>query len=204
MQLDQAPGQGQAEAGPAPPVPGVPACSNSLKMRSWSAGSMPTPVSATAISTRSPSRRAPHGDRAAGGREADGVGQQVEDDLAQLAPSASIAPTSGSTSSASARPLLPARSRTTRRPSSRHSATSTLSVSRSMRPASILARSRMSVISSSRWRPAAWMSSAVGGLARGEGARGGVAQHVGEVDDGVQRRAQLVGHVGQEAASSRR
>ena len=67
-----------------------------------------------------------------------------------------------------------------------------------MRPASTLERSRMSLISESRWWPEAWMSrmySACFGVKLAEQA---VLQHFGEADDRVERRAQLVRHVGQE------
>src|SRR6516225_8111055 len=65
----------------------------------------------------------------------------------------------------------------------------------SMRPASILERSRMSLMRASRWRPAprTRSSGSVSCFALGI-----LAQHLADADDGVERRAQLVAHVGEE------
>ena len=65
-------------------------------------------------------------------------------------------------------------------------------------PASILERSRMSLISSSRWLPAVWMFSRKRCRRGCSSPRVDVDEHAGEADDRVERRAQLVRHVGQE------
>ena len=75
------------ESGRPSPVPSVLlpvgcACSNSSKIVSRSAAGCPAPVSATAISTLSVVESGGDVDPAAGGRELDGVGEEVEDDLA--------------------------------------------------------------------------------------------------------------------------
>jgi hypothetical protein len=68
-----------------------------------------------------------------------------------------------------------------------------------MRPASIFDMSRMSLMTSSRNRPLRWMSreySAV--FIRTHGPEHFGQHHLGEADDGVERRSQLVAHVGEE------
>ena len=68
-----------------------------------------------------------------------------------------------------------------------------------MRPASIFDMSRMSLMTSSRYWPLWWMSRQYSlifvGAERAEHAR---FHDLGEADDGVERRAQLVAHVGEE------
>ncbi len=56
-------------------------CWKESKMRSWSAGSMPMPVSVTVTSISSPSRQARTVDAPAVRRELHGVAQQVEHHL---------------------------------------------------------------------------------------------------------------------------
>ena len=65
----------------------LPAWRNSSKTRSWSSGAMPMPVSAHARSRPAPSASAAprRSTRPPSGRELDRVGQQVEDDLLDLA-----------------------------------------------------------------------------------------------------------------------
>ena len=67
-----------------------------------------------------------------------------------------------------------------------------------MRPASIFDRSRMSLISPSRCLPAPWIfsRSAIAGLVAAVGRV--FDQDFAVADDGVERRAQLVAHVGEE------
>ena len=67
-----------------------------------------------------------------------------------------------------------------------------------MRPASTFDRSRMSLISASRCLPDEWMSLQVVVLLLVELAEQALEQHLGEADDRVERRAQLVRHVGEE------
>ena len=78
--------------------------------------------------------------------------------------------------------------------------TSKVSTSSSMRPASIFDRSRMSLISDSRCLPEDEDVLQVVVLLLVQLAEHALDQHLGEADDGVQRRAQLVRHVRQELA----
>ena len=64
--------------------PSCRACSNSSKIRSWSSGAMPGPVSATATSTTPSVKWSRDVDAPVRRRELDGVRQQVEHDLAEL------------------------------------------------------------------------------------------------------------------------
>ena len=76
---------------------------------------------------------------------------------------------------------------------------SSSSKSRRMRPASILAMSRMSLMTSSRYCPLVQDVAAIFvvfvGAERAEHAR---LHDLGKADDGVERRAQLVAHIGEE------
>ena len=65
-------------------------------------------------------------------------------------------------------------------------------------PASTLDRSRMSLISSSRWSAEEWMSSRYSSCFSFTSPNSFCCKHLGEADDGVQRGPQLVAHVGQE------
>jgi hypothetical protein len=91
-------------------------------------------------------------DAASAGRELDRVREEVEDDLAY--PSAVIVISSGSVSMASVSPAPLARSLSIETALLRISGIATEESSSSMRPASILARSRTSLISESRCLPA--------------------------------------------------
>src|SRR5436189_6312890 len=66
----------------------------------------------------------------------------------------------------------------------------------SIRPASILERSRMSLIRASKCRPAP--STRSSGSRSCFDASAILAQHLGDTDDGVERCAQLMAHVGEE------
>ena len=104
----------------------------------------------------------------------------------------------GSTRSSSVMPCRCARSRTSVIALSSASAGRTSDSSSSMRPASILDRSRMSLMSESRCLPEAWMSLRYSSCFVVQLAEHPLEQHLGEADDRVQRRAQLVRHVGEE------
>ena len=86
VQEREAPRQGQAEAGALllPSRARVDLVELS-KILAWSASAMPMPVSATAISTAPPQARRRDGHGAALRRELDGVGDQVEQHLLELA-----------------------------------------------------------------------------------------------------------------------
>ena len=76
---------------------------------------------------------------------------------------------------------------------------STCSGSSRMRPASIFDMSRMSLMTSSRYWPLWWMSRQYSRyLSRAERAEHARLHDLGEADDGVERRAQLVAHIGEE------
>ena len=95
-------------------------------------------------------------------------------------------------------PCRAARSRTMDRPYSRASPSAKVECSSSIRPASTLDRSRISLSSSSRCLPGAADVAQVLLLALVEVAEHALEQHLGEADDGVERRPQLVRHAGQE------
>ena len=76
--------------------------------------------------------------------------------------------------------------------------TSNVSRNRSIRPASILERSRMSLISPSRCLPAALIRWRSGRKASASSVLGLLLEHLGVADDRVQRRPQFVAHVRQE------
>ena len=142
--------------------------------------------------------RAETSTRPSAGRELDRVGEEVEDDLAH----ASLVGrdrdllrlgVEGEREPAAARAL--ACIETALR---RMSGIATCESSSSMRPASILARSRTSLISESRCLPASSTSLDVGELALVQLAEHLLVQHLAEADDRVQRRAQLVRHRGEE------
>ena len=96
-------------------------------------------------------------------------------------------------------PCCAARSRTMRDAVlERRPAADTAPSSSSIRPASTFDRSRISLISSSRWRPGVADVPHVLVLPLVELAEHPVEQHVGEADDRVERRAQLVRHARQE------
>ena len=120
---------------------------------------MPMPVSLTATSSTPPEPARAHRHLAAVGRELHRVGQQVEQDLLELAlVGAHLAeprrrPPAPARCRGAARARAPASSRCPAPPARRSSSTSS-----SMRPASIFDRSRMSLISDSRCLPDEWMS----------------------------------------------
>ena len=69
---------------------------------------------------------------------------------------------------------------------------------RSILPASILERSRMSLISASRWRPEVWISATYSACLSLSSPNSRSRQHLRETDHGVEWGAQLVRHVGEE------
>ena len=95
--------------------------------------------------------------------------------------------------------LSSARAETTRMASLRKRPSRTSCRSSRMRPASIFDMSRMSLMTSSRYWPLWWMSRQYSpyfsAAERAEHAR---LHDLGEADDGVERRAQLVAHIGEE------
>ena len=104
----------------------------------------------------------------------------------------------GSSSTRKSRPFCSASGRNARSTSSQTSTSATAPRSTSILPASTLDRSRMSLISDSRSVPAAWIVCGELDLLVGEVAVGVVGQQPRQDQQRVQRRAQLVAHVGQE------
>ena len=174
-------------------------CWNSSKIRSWSSGAMPGPVSATETLHLAVDPRRAHVDLPAGGRELHGVREQVEDDL--LDP-ALVALDDVDLRIGRERDADPVLRRRARAPSPHRArappAARTARTSSSTCPASTLERSRTSLISESRWCPEETMSSRYSACFSLTVAEHLVAQHLREADDRVERRPQLVRHVGQE------
>ena len=115
-----------------------------------------------------------------------------------LRSSATISPSRGSTSMPSVMPCRCARSRISVIALESADGRSNVDSSSSMRPASTFDRSRMSLMRLSRCRPDEWMSLQVVVLLLVDVAEQALEQHFGKADDGVERRAQLVRHVGEE------
>ena len=112
--------------------------------------------------------------------------------------SPSTTSTSGSAASSTSTPSLVARSRTITTPRSSASRSENGATSSSICPASTLDRSRTSLISASRWLAGGEDVVEVLRLLLVHLAEHPLAQHLGEAEDRVQRRPQLVRHVGQE------
>ena len=188
------------------PVPLTRACSglrtwvNSSKMRSWSSRAMPMPVSATENVTALPSSAsaARDADLAALG-ELERVGDEVAQDLRDLAFVGVHRGQLGASSKRSATVSLTSSGRSMPRSALNSSATSNSTGRTSILPASILARSSRSLTSSARsvaalrMKPTCISCSAVSGPSLRASSR-----PVRRADR-VQRRAELVAHVGEEA-----
>ena len=159
---------------------------------------MPTPVSRTVTCASSPAISAATSTDPPSGVNLTAFVSRLSTTCLSLSSSAHTTPTSGATSSAIAIRWRAARSRTIARPCSSRSGSESAPTSSSIRPASTFERSRISLISSSRCRPESRMSRTYSVLALVELAEHPLEQHVGEADHGVQRRAQLVRHAGQE------
>ena len=191
---------------PVPPkrrVVEVSACSKAANSWPSLSAAMPMPVSRTAKRRRSPPASWPSSSTRSTMRavlgELDRVAQQVEQRLRQ--PRRVAAQRGGHARRRrmpSARPLACARSATRRgvRASSRASEKSVCSSS--SLPASIFDRSRMSLMTCSRWLGG--VGDLVQAVDAAPASRGVAAQQVRQADDGVHRRADLVAHVGQEGA----
>ena len=108
--------------------------------------------------------------------------------------------TSGSISAASATPFLLARSRTITTPRSTASRRENGATSSSIWPASTFDRSSTSLISESRWLPEERMSSTYSSCFSFSSPNSLFSQHLGEAENRVERRAQLVRHVREELA----
>ena len=189
-----------------------PTCSNGEKTRSWSSGAMPTPVSDTDSATASvgASARRGSGSSAGGavdaqrhlaaGGELDGVAEQVGQDLLQPLPVGDDASRAARAPArpTGCRPLSRASGSNMRRACSAISHSGTGSRCSSCLPDSIFDRSSTWLISASRSRPAEWMVRRVLDLLVGQVARLVLGQQVRQDQHAVERRAQLVGHVGQE------
>src|SRR3954452_8753687 len=150
------------ESGSPSPVPSsrvVWPCSNSSKISSRSAGAMPAPVSATAISTAPSTERAETSTRPSGGVNLIAFESRLNTTCRTRRSSASTVTSSPSTSRLSAIPPRLARSPCIVTPLRRMSAIETSEKRSSRRPASILARSSTSLMSASRCRPASSTSS---------------------------------------------
>ena len=91
-----------------------------------------------------------------------------------------------------------------RRPTRRARADRTARASMVSLPASILDRSRISLISPSRSRPPRWTHPSDACLLRVQRPVDAREQRIGEAEDRVHRRSQLVAHAGQELATSPR
>ena len=137
-----------------------PTCWNSSNTAAWSSGAMPTPVSLHRHLDHPVVAARRHVHPPAVGRELHRVGEQVQHDLLELALVADEL----------AEPLVHLEAQRRCRGAARapgsassrwraRSAGRSVDTSSSMRPASILERSRMSLISESRCRPDSWMSS---------------------------------------------
>ena len=130
-----------------------------------------------------------------------GVAQQVEQRLAHLASGrrASTPRSARAVDDEAVAVLLDQRLDVPRRPAHQPAPRRSPRGSSSILPASILERSRMSLISSSRCLPARVDLLQVGATKPScSRSLGLLLQHLAVADDGVQRRAQLVAHVGEE------
>ena len=132
--------------------------------------------------------------------ELDGVAEQVEQDLAHVAAVEHDAAghVGRDRHARGTTPLRRAESATTCRRSVMSCARSVGTASMSMKPASIFDRSSTSLIRSSRWAPHFEIASSA---SRCVGVQRAIAlQQLRVADHAVERRAQLVAHVGQELA----
>ena len=135
-----------------------PPCWNDSKIRCWSASGTPMPLSVTVMSTSAPRRRA----RTTTEPPAPVNLTALVIRLSTICLSRSTSECTTSMSSATSRerstPWVAARSRSIAAASSRRDRRSIDEYSRAIFPASIFERSRISLRSSSRWRPELWMS----------------------------------------------
>src|SRR6266576_231019 len=130
------------------------ACSNSSKIVSRSGVAIPGPVSATSTSTWPSSRRADTSMRPSGGVNLTALERRLNTTWRTRRSSAVTAISAGSVVRLRSTPLRLACSECSETALRRRSGMATSESSRSMRPASILARSRTSLISDSRCLPA--------------------------------------------------
>ena len=174
---------------------------NSSKIRSWSSGAMPMPVSATEKTmTVAVGRRAALDPDLAALGELERVGDEVAQDLRDLALVGVRARDSRPASSkTSATGSLSSSGRSMPRRAPNRSPTANSSARTTILPASTLARSSRSLTSSDRSRGGLRMKRDLLLLLGRQLAVDAVEQQPGEREDRVQRRAELVAHVGQEA-----
>ena len=128
------------------------------KIRSWSAASMPIPVSRTITCASPPAISARTSTDPPSGVNLTALLSRFSTTCLSLSSSAQITPTSGATASEIVIPCRAARSRTIASAYSSSSGSDSALGSSSIRPASTFERSRISLISSSRWRPESRMS----------------------------------------------
>src|SRR5216683_5516496 len=139
-------------------VSSLPTWRNSSKMAGWSSGAMPIPVSMTAISTAPSVRLAFRLIRPPSGVNLTALDRRFSRICLTLRSSPTTSPSRESMSTCRAMPWRPARSLTRVTAFSRAVGRWNGAGASSMRPASILDRSRMSLISDRRCWPEAYMS----------------------------------------------
>src|SRR6266446_5394860 len=175
-----------------------PTCWNSSKIRPWFSGAMPMPVSHTVIHTPASSIPALIPTCPLSGVNLTALESKLNTTCLTFRSSASMTSIAGSTSRLRAMPWRPARSRTMVRPFSRISGRAKRPTSSSIRPASTFERSRMSLMSDREVPPALEDVLEILLLLSVEVTEEAIEKHLGETDDGVERRAELVGHAGEE------
>ena len=155
------------------------------------------PVSVTEISTATISLPGANSDSSSLWGELHCVGKKIEQNLFDLRSSPTKSPSRSSTVTSRLMPCFVARSRTKVRALSMAKGRSNVASSSSMRPASTLERSRISLMRDKRWRPERGYhryTQLVSRLAR----RTSSPQDLREADDGIKRCSELMGHVGEE------